>query len=114
MNYRWNYIGEHYVLSQKEHEYILDCLKKGMKQVVLRNGTLGLNLVAGYSFSETNEKTDDQVAQSVGLLPIPERPLLPTADIREPGFRPISHDAFYKKMGWEHPDECVCKTKNKN
>jgi len=99
MNYRWNFIGQHFILSREEHEKILAALDKGAKQLVLRNGRLGMNLASPYLFNETNELTDEQEEARIKTMRLDAPPYQSPSpeDIER---RRKMNEEFKKKMGW--------------
>ena len=60
VNHRYHFIGEDIIVSADEHEYILEALKNGKTQVILRDGNLIMNLSLGFSAVETDHLTDEQ------------------------------------------------------
>lgn len=59
-NHRYHFLDEDFVVSADEHDYIVNSLKEGKSQVILRDGNLIMNLSLGFSAVETDHLTDEQ------------------------------------------------------
>ena len=59
-NHRYHFLNEDYIVSPEEHQYVLNSLKAGRTQVILRDGNLIMNLALGFSAVETDHLTAEQ------------------------------------------------------
>ncbi len=71
MNYLYKTIDNEIIVSEEEHQKILEAQKQGKNVIYLRNGKLMINLnFVGY-VKETDELTDEQLKQKQELLRLP-------------------------------------------
>jgi hypothetical protein len=56
-NHKYHFLDDDFIVSPSEHQYILDSLKSGKTNVILRNGNLIMNLTLGFSSKETTDPT---------------------------------------------------------
>ncbi len=76
-NHRYHFINEDYIVSLEEHQYILNSLKQGKTQIILREGKLILNLSLGFAATETDKLTDDQEIQKSKTLKLEGQKYIP-------------------------------------
>lgn len=103
MNYRYKIDNEEVVLSQEEHAAVQEQLRKGNAIVILRSGTLAINTAFVRLFKETHALTEVQQANRDKYAALSAG--TPRTDQIAVGFR-RSHADFYKKMSWEHSENC--------
>ena len=58
MNFIYRLIDVEYVLSQKEHNEVLESVKRGKNNIVLRSGNLMINMAFVRSWNETVKESD--------------------------------------------------------
>jgi hypothetical protein len=120
MNYRYKISGENLVLSKDEHEAIQKAMDGGRHAVLrFRNNALMIDTSKITFCKETENLTEEQEKGKI-------LPNLPPAngiwcndckkyhvyDNPPSGAGRLSHDDFWKKMGWEHSANCLCKVEN--
>jgi hypothetical protein len=113
MNKKYKINGVDLIVTQYEHEHILDSIKQEKTKVWLRNN----NLLVDYAFvslvRDTGEQTDEQYNkqfEAQKLLGMGEEDILATRK-KGASFLRTTHNDFYKRMAWPHKDNCSCKEK---
>jgi hypothetical protein len=99
MNWRIKVDGEAVIVSQSEHDEVVEGIKAKMDLISLREGKVLINPRFIRTMMETNEETESQYAEKLKTLPSPEEDI----DRQRDPIRKLfvqSHDEFYKKMGW--------------
>lgn len=80
-NYKYKVGGDEFILSQEEHDGIVNGVKNGQSQFWLRNGTLMINMSITWHVDQTNTPTREQqekIDRQIKLNPpkyIPPTPL---------------------------------------
>lgn len=72
-NFKYRFVKSEFVLSAEEHEKVLESLRDGNTQMVLRGGRLGFNLNAPFQFEETQEMTEPQKASAIAAKAVGQR-----------------------------------------
>ena len=98
MNWRYTYNKEDMIVSNEEHQQILEGIRQKGTLVILRGGKLGINPAFVRKFVETQQLTDEQEVQRTKQLSLEERPYqAPTPSEREANRK--KHDEFMMKFG---------------
>lgn len=113
MNYKYSVGDEEFILSEDEHNKILQSNEVG-KIVFLRGGTLGINISHIKAVQPTEKLTNPQEDKIEELKKIAPPKEVSSFRGSGRGFVKLTHDDFYKRMGWEHKLDCICRGKEPN
>lgn len=110
MNYKYIIDKREVVLSDNEHKSIVEAMKKNKNDVViLRGGNLILGLTKVEYANTTDEPTQEELEARENALKL--APKDPTTGKNVLG---KYHYDLYKKMGWEHGTDCLCRKEEKD
>ena len=106
------------IIDNEQYKLIQNALLRGEDFIVLKDKpTIKRSSIASISEADDIVSEIQRTGLKVdGLLEPAKHPLLGN---RGGGFRKMEdilaedHFAQYEKMGWEHKDDCICKTNNK-
>ena len=112
MNYRYRIDNADIILSPEEDTRVKTELKKGSSIIYLRGDALAINVNFIRYVKKTHELTEEQEANRHKHIALPERSENENAIARLAGqkFMRLTHNEFYASMGWEHKNDCICKT----
>jgi len=113
MNHRYKVEDREFILTEEEHQKVVNAVMKGGGMVLLRNGNLMINTAFIRRSSPTNDSTDYQAELQQKQLILESKKYDDLVKAPRGKFVSEKHMEYYAKMGWPHREGCICKSGDK-